>query len=140
MSLLCSIHVLFYLGHIFFLVWNVSDTVNSKAILLKLEYFKNIFRLKSEKIRKLSENFGILIKKVFISIVFDPFWNNWTILSSALSFYDHFTNWFNFTTFKVGSSYEERTETKIFRLHFNHMTSMNEIMLHKQETSKVSTC
>ena len=140
MSLLCSIHVLFCLRYIFFLVWNVSDTVSSKVIPLKLEYFKNMLDSNLKKLgMKLSENFGILIK-VFISIVFEPFWNNWTILSSALSFHDHFTNWFNFTTFKVGSSYEERSETKIFRLHFNYMTSMNEIMLQKQETSKVSTC
>ena len=34
-----------------FLMWNFSDPVSSKALLIK-QYFKNIFRLKSEKKKK----------------------------------------------------------------------------------------
>ena len=70
---------LYFFLFMFWFAWNAtfSDTVNSKALLLKWEYFKNIFRFKSEKKKK--ECWGsaknmVSFKKmcVFIWFLCDP--------------------------------------------------------------------
>ena len=61
-----------------FLVWNFSNIVNSKALLLKQEYFKNIFRLKFEKnirIKRHSKNYKERKKcELFVIPAISCFW------------------------------------------------------------------
>ena len=49
MKYMTKIYLLCYANVLVCLKYNFSDTVNSNLLQLKLEYFKDIFRLKSEK-------------------------------------------------------------------------------------------
>ena len=55
-----------------FLVWDISHAINSKALMLKQEYIKNIFRFKSKKIKNIEDQQKLWYsyKKVCIAFLF----------------------------------------------------------------------